>query len=254
MKITGIPALNDNYIWLIGSEGDRRVVIVDPGEAAPVIAFLQQQQLIPQAILITHHHRDHHDGVTGLLNYAMPEVFGPDDARIPHLTRRVGEGDRITLPGIDLAVWHTPGHTRSHLCYVGDGYLFAGDTLFTAGCGRLFEGSAAEMWHSLQRISALPPTTLLYCAHEYTADNLRFAAIAEPDNRAIQQRQQEVAAARAAQQATVPAPLALELATNPFLRCHLPELAHNAAHWADRPLNSASEVFSVVRAWKDALD
>jgi hydroxyacylglutathione hydrolase len=254
MKITGVPALEDNYIWLIENERDRRVVIIDPGEATPVIDYLEREGLTAAAILITHHHRDHHGGAAALRDYATLPVYGPDDRRIPAISHTVNEGDRLTIADLQFTVWHTPGHTRSHLCYLTEGAIFVGDTLFTAGCGRLFEGSPAEMWRSLERIMQLPPTTEIYCAHEYTADNLRFAAIAEPHNSAIIARQQQVVALRAANQATVPAPLALELATNPFLRCQEPEIAANAAKWAKRQLNSPSERFSVVREWKDALD
>lgn len=256
IQVRGIPAFDDNYIWLIGLPGRREVAIVDPGDEEPVMAYLEQEHLEPIAILVTHHHRDHTGGIEELVErYGMP-VYGPSVEKIPALTHPVGDGASVELPqlGLTFTVMETPGHTRGHLCYHGHGALFCGDTLFTAGCGRLFEGTARQMHHSLSRIAALPDDTLVYCAHEYTLDNLRFALVAEPANQATQERHLAVQQARAAGQPTVPAPLALEKATNPFLRCAIPTLIEAAEKFAGHPLADGAEVFAAVRRWKDSLD
>lgn len=256
MKVHQLNAFDDNYIWLIGCEGQSTVAIVDPGDADPVLAYLEHEGLVPCAILITHHHGDHTGGVKELVaRYAIP-VYGPANERIPALTHPLREGDRVELAtcALTLQVFDTPGHTRGHICYYGHGALFSGDTLFTAGCGRLFEGSAAQMYTSLEKLRTLPDETLLYCAHEYTEANLRFAVVAEPANPATVTRAEEVRQLRRAGQPTVPATLALEKATNPFLRSHVPALAGAAADFAGRVLHSPAEVLGVVRQWKDSLD
>ncbi|MCW8917689.1 MAG: hydroxyacylglutathione hydrolase [Gammaproteobacteria bacterium] len=256
MKVHKIPAFDDNYIWLIGCEGRSGVAIVDPGDAEPVIDYLQREGLQAEAILITHHHGDHTGGVAELVaRYPVP-VYGPATERIPALTHPLREGDRVKLAtcGLTLKVIDTPGHTRGHICYYGHGALFSGDTLFTAGCGRLFEGSAEQMHHSLEKLRALPDETLLYCAHEYTQANLGFAAVAEPDNPDIASRKVSVERLRREGKATVPAPLSLERATNPFLRSHLPVLIAAAERFSGRTLTTPAEVFAVVRQWKDSLD
>ena len=256
IEVRKVHAFDDNYIWLIASQGSRRVTIVDPGEAEPVLARIERDGLEPEAILLTHHHGDHTAGVAELLaRYPMP-VYGPAQESIRHLSHPLREGDQLSLDGgqISLTVLDTPGHTRGHLSYYGEGALFCGDTLFTAGCGRLFEGSPEQMYASLEKLRALPDDTLVYCAHEYTEANLRFAVVAEPDNPDTQTRQQEVQHLRQQGQDTVPSLLKREKQTNPFLRCHLPALKQAAEAWAKHPLHSPSEVFATVRAWKDALD
>lgn len=256
IQVRGLPAFEDNYIWLIGLPGRREIALVDPGDEEPVMALVEQEGLIPAAILVTHHHRDHTGGIEALVErYGMP-VFGPAHEKIPALTHPLRDGDSVKLPvlGVEFAVLETPGHTRGHLCYYGHGALFCGDTLFTAGCGRLFEGTPQQMHHSLSRLAALPDDTLVYCAHEYTLANLRFALVAEPANQATHARFLETERARAAGRPTVPAPLALEKATNPFLRCADPSLVEAASHYAGHPLAEGAEVFATVRRWKDALD
>lgn len=256
IQVRGIPAFEDNYIWLIGVPDRREVAIVDPGDEDPVIELIEKEQLNPVAILITHHHRDHTGGIEALVaRYGIP-VYGPAHEKIPGLTQPLQDGASVTLSGIGVSfeVMETPGHTRGHLCYYGHGALFCGDTLFTAGCGRLFEGTAQQMHHSLSRIAALPDETLIYCAHEYTLANLTFARVAEPANQAIHDRYQATQQARTAGQPTVPAPLALEKATNPFLRCTVPELIEAASRFAGQPLVEGAEVFATVRRWKDSLD
>lgn len=256
MKVHQLKAFDDNYIWLIGCDSQNSIAIVDPGDEAPVIDYLDQHKLIPSAILITHHHGDHTGGVTELVaRYQIP-VYGPANERIPALTHPLQQGDRVELADcrLSLQVFDTPGHTRGHICYYGHGALFSGDTLFTAGCGRLFEGTAEQMYHSLEKLRALPDETLLYCAHEYTRANLGFAVVAEPGNAQIAARAEQVKQLRRGGNATVPATLGLEKATNPFLRSQQPTLAAAAEAFAGHPLNTPSEVLAVVRHWKDTLD
>ena len=251
-----VPAFDDNYIWLIQAEGSRRVVAVDPGDEEPVRAALARTGLELAAILITHHHGDHTGGVRDLLAQFPVPVYGPAHEPIATLSDPVREGDRLVLDGgrLSFQVLDTPGHTRGHVSYVGHGALFCGDTLFTGGCGRLFEGSPEQMHASLEKIAALPDATRVYCAHEYTLANLKFARIAEPDNDALRQREEDALRRRAANQPTVPSTLALERATNPFLRSTVPALVESASRFAGRPLRDAAEVFAVVRHWKDTLD
>lgn len=257
-----VPAFNDNYIWLIRDLERPQVAIVDPGDAAPVLQAIQAGGLEPIAILITHHHWDHVGGIADLLTYYSLPVYGPASETIPHMTHPLAEGDIVRLPALaaELRVMDVPGHTAGHIAYYtrpaenDNGLVFVGDTLFAAGCGRLFEGTPAQMHDSLSRISDLPDDTLVYCAHEYTEDNLLFARIAEPDNAALQARQQEVRERRRQGLATVPSRLGTEKATNPFLRSGQPEIIRAAEAFAGRSLNTPAEVFAVVRHWKDTLD
>jgi hydroxyacylglutathione hydrolase len=256
MKVHQLTAFDDNYIWLIGCEGLPNVAIVDPGDADPVIEYVQRMGLHPSAILITHHHGDHTGGVAELVERYQIPVYGPATERIPALTQPLHEGDRVQLKacGLNLKVFDTPGHTRGHICYYGHGALFSGDTLFTAGCGRLFEGTPEQMTASLEKLRALPDDTQVYCAHEYTQANLRFAVVAEPQNKETAIRASEVERLRSDGKATVPAPLSLEKATNPFLRSHIPALIIAAENFAGRSLTTPAEVLAVVRHWKDTLD
>ncbi|MFA7557821.1 MAG: hydroxyacylglutathione hydrolase [Hydrogenophaga sp.] len=254
LRIDCIPAFDDNYVWALHT-APGRVALVDPGDADPVIAYLERTGLTPEAILITHHHGDHTGGVAELVARWPVAVYGPARKRFDDLNRPVREGERVAL-GSDLLldILDTPGHTRDHVCYVGAGTLFCGDTLFTAGCGRLFEGSPEQMYASLEKLRALPDDTLVYCAHEYTLANLTFARVAEPANAAIKARQQAAQRARAAGEATVPSTLGLEKQTNPFLRSHIPALREAAERFAAEPLPSGAAVFGAVRRWKDTLD
>ena len=250
--IIRIPAFKDNYIWLLRK--GVAAVVVDPGDAGPVLDELDRQGLALTAILITHHHADHQGGVAGLLaRYPVP-VFGPAHESITALSHPLRGGETIALPGLDvpLEVIAVPGHTLGHLAYHGADCLFCGDTLFTAGCGRVFEGTMAQMLASLERLAALPEQTAVYCAHEYTQANLRFALAADPDNRLLQRRASEVAAARAKGEATVPSTLAREKATNPFLRCREAALVA-AAQTRGAPATDALTVFTVLREWKNAF-
>jgi hydroxyacylglutathione hydrolase len=250
-----VPAFTDNYIWLIESPLDpRRVVAVDPGDAAPVSAALKRLNASLAAILLTHHHPDHVGGV-GQLKQEWPgvEVLAPDDARIDTQTRTVYDGERCQLPqvGLEWEILHVPGHTLSHIAFVGHGALFCGDTLFSAGCGRIFEGTPTQMNASLQRLAALPPETRVYCGHEYTAANLRFASDVEPLNAAAQDYSARVARLREAGEPSLPSTLGLELEVNPFLRCTKPQVREAASRHAGKELEDEVDVFANLRAWKD---
>lgn len=245
-----IPILKDNYVWL-GVQDDLAFV-VDPGEAGPVLAELQRRRLRLAAILITHHHGDHVGGVDALVEAFGCPVYGP--ATVRQTTHPLHDGDRLPLAAfaIDFKVIAVPGHTLDHLAYVGDGLLFCGDTLFACGCGRLFEGTAAQMQASLARLAELPPDTLVYCTHEYTLSNQRFARAVEPDNAALQQRSASDAARREAGLPTVPFRLADELASNPFLRWSAPQVIATARQHGAAD-DSAVAVFAAVRRYKDGF-
>lgn len=256
LRVRPVRAFADNYIWLIEPPGAAgRVVAVDPGDAAPVLAELDRSGASLAAILLTHHHADHIGGVAELLARGPVPVIGPDDERIPLRTRTVRDGERCDLPelGLGFDILAVPGHTVSHVAFWGHGALFCGDTLFSAGCGRMFEGHPTQMSASLERLRALPPQTRLYCGHEYTAANLRFAAAVEPANDAVAAHGAAVAALRAAQEPTLPSDLALERRINPFLRCDTDSVRGAAEGYAGRSLADAVQVFAVLRAWKDGF-
>lgn len=253
INIQTIPAFSDNYIWLIPF-GDHQAAVVDPGDARPVITALEQQELRLSAILITHHHHDHVDGIHDLLGrYPEADVYGPATEQIPYLNKPLRNGDTVTLGEIELVTLDVPGHTQGHIAYYGEDALFCGDTLFTAGCGRLLGGSAQQLHESLNKIKKLPNNTHVYCAHEYTLSNLRFAQVVEPNNRQILERRLIDEAKRQRGEATVPSTLALELSTNPFLRCHETTVKAAAEQFCGQPLNSGAEIFQVLRYWKDSI-
>jgi hydroxyacylglutathione hydrolase len=254
LQITPIPAFEDNYIWLLRSPGSERAAVVDPGDEDPVLEALDREGLALAGILITHRHGDHTGGIRGL-KAVFPEtpVFGPAGEPIPTLTDRVGEGDVVEIPGLDarFQVIEVPGHTAGHIAYYGEGVLFCGDTLFAAGCGRVFDGTMAQLHASLARIARLPPDTRIYCAHEYTLANLGFAEWVEPDSPGLHERVERCRRLRAAGRPTVPSTLAEELETNPFLRVGDPAVRRAAEAHAGRPLGGDAEVFAAVRTWKD---
>ncbi|MCU0833496.1 MAG: hydroxyacylglutathione hydrolase [Chromatiaceae bacterium] len=254
LEVSPIPAFEDNYIWLLTEPGSTGAAVVDPGDEEPVLDALAEAGLDLGAILITHHHHDHTGGVLDL-KAAFPRalVFGPSDRRIPGLTRVVGEGDEVVVPGLAtrFRVLAVPGHTASHIAYLGGGALFCGDTLFAAGCGRVFDGTFEQLAASLERIAAQPPETLVYCAHEYTLANLGFARWVEPESPTIGERLAQAQRLRDADRPTVPSRLAEELATNPFLRTSVPQVRAAAEQAAGRALATNAEVFTALRRWKD---
>lgn len=249
LNIKSIPAFNDNYIWLI-ENSDRRCAVVDPGDAAPVLAYLQQHQLSLEAILITHHHNDHIGGVAELVRqHPNVDVVGPANEPIPTLTHAVEGGDQIKLFDEVFFVLGLEGHTRGHIGYVGDGKLFCGDVLFSAGCGRVFEGTMEQMHTSLSKIAALPEETKVYCAHEYTASNLAFALAVEPDNELLQQYRDKVNRLRAQNKPTLPTTIGHEKWINPFLRTDQATVIRSVAN---RTQDSDSlAIFSALREWKN---
>ena len=251
-EIMRIPAFKDNYIWLLRKGA--AAVVVDPGDAQPVLDVLAREGLSLAAILITHHHADHQGGVSELVARFPVEVFGPAAESITALSRPLRGGESLWLEAIDanFQVLAVPGHTLGHLAYYGAGCLFCGDTLFAAACGRLFEGTPAQMQDSLGRLAALPGDTSVFCAHEYTESNLRFALCVEPGNRRLRTRVDEVAVARANGLATVPFTLAGELATNPFLRCAEREVVA-AAREHGATGDDRLAVFTALRAWKNTF-
>lgn len=253
-----IPAFDDNYIWLI--HDGKNAAVIDPGVADKVLSALTTHGLNLSAILLTHHHHDHTGGVAELLqHYAVP-VFGPRNEKIATMTQPLTEGDTVPVPGLNLklSVLDVPGHTSGHIAYVcaqskaEPAWLFCGDTLFAGGCGRLFEGTPQQMLASLNKLSALADETLVYCAHEYTLSNLRFAKAVEPDNIVLQERIASDSALRASGMATVPSTLGMEKASNPFLRHQEAAViatlvkAHKLAPGAT-PLAA----FTALREWKN---
>ncbi|MDD1784130.1 hydroxyacylglutathione hydrolase [Enterovibrio sp. ZSDZ35] len=249
LSVSSIPAFNDNYIWLLKND-DNHCVVVDPGDANPVIETLSQLGLTLDAILITHHHNDHIGGVNQLLShFPSLTVYGPNTARFPFVTRPVADNDHFTLYGEDFTVFQVPGHTLDHVAYYAKGMLFCGDTLFSGGCGRLFEGTPELMHRSLTALSALPDDTKVYCAHEYTQTNINFAQAIEPNNEALATYAYDVKALREAGQSTIPSTIALEKAINPFLRSHIDAVKMAVTNRAQGV--SDVETFAALRRWKD---
>ncbi len=254
-QVIALKAFQDNYIWVIHNQSN--CILVDPGEAAPVLKFLADNpQLTPTHILITHYHRDHTAGVTELKNaYADIQVYGPANCPYPNLDYWLNDGDKLTLPdyGLDFQIWHIPGHTLDHIAYFNDNWLFCGDTIFSAGCGRMFEGTPAQYINSLNRLCSLPDPILIFCAHEYTQANIRFALSIEPDNSALKAYALKIKTLRANNQISLPSNLKLEKQINPFLRCNQTSVINKAVSLTGQKLTNETETFAAIRQLKDSF-
>ncbi|SEO09759.1 hydroxyacylglutathione hydrolase [Pseudomonas sp. NFACC39-1] len=252
IQISALPAFTDNYIWLLQDHATQRCAVVDPGDATPVQEWLDAHPgWVLSDILITHHHHDHVGGVQALKNATHATVYGPASENIPARDVALQDNDQLSVLGWDFDVYAVPGHTLGHIAYYHHGLLFCGDTLFAAGCGRLFEGTPAQMHQSLSRLASLPEDTLVYCTHEYTLSNLRFAAAVEPGNPDIAARLEKVSQQRNAGVMTLPSTLALEKLTNPFLRTAETSVKQKADERNGQRNETPSEVFAALRAWKD---
>jgi len=253
LSVHTIPILEDNYVWLIQASNSQAVIVVDPGDEVPVLAYIEAHNLIPVALLITHHDYDHVDGIKPFLaEYDVP-VYGPADELIPGMTYPLSSTEQLSVHADfpSVQVLDVPGHTRGHIAYLIDNCLFCGDTLFAAGCGRLRGGTHEQLFSSLKQISRLPPTTKIYCSHEYTEANLAFARAVEPSNLDVAERQEKVASLSQLGKATLPSHLAIELKTNPFLRCHKTSVIGAVKQQVSERLGDEQAVFTALRQWKD---
>lgn len=250
-----IRALKDNYIWLITRPGKKHAIAVDPGEASLLLETLKTKDIILEAVLLTHHHHDHIAGTSDLLKHFSIPVYGPAGENIAIVTHPLQENDIVSLLHLEInfQIFDIPGHTRGHIAYFGDNMLFCGDTLFTGGCGRLFEGTATQLFHSLKKLAALPEETQIYCGHEYTLSNLRFAQCVEPDNSDIKERYALTEKLRMKGLPSVPSTLAVEKLTNPFLRCHTPQVQASVEKATGHLLENEATVFKLLRQWKDSF-
>ena len=251
ISVNPVRAFQDNYVWTLRLGNN--AAVVDPGEAGPVLAYLRAHKLNLTAILNTHHHADHVGGNAELLEHYPVPVYGPYDDRIPTVSDRVREGDKFTLPGfaVELQVYEIPAHTRTHIAFYGGGMLFCGDTLFSCGCGRLFEGTPAQMHASLAKLARLPGSARVYCGHEYTLSNIKFARAVEADNAELAAWEKTAAALRAKDEPTLPSTLERELRANPFMRCEEPGVIAAASRHAGRPLADPVSVLGALREWKN---
>ncbi|MEI8028728.1 MAG: hydroxyacylglutathione hydrolase [Comamonadaceae bacterium] len=253
MKLIPIPAFADNYIWLLHDE--QRALVVDPGDANTVLDALQRWRVQLEAILVTHHHADHTGGVDALRRATGAKVFGPAQEAIPEPLSRLNDGDQLQTLGLTFKVIDVPGHTAGHIAYYcadmdGAPLLFCGDTLFSGGCGRLFEGSPAQMLTSLNTLASLPDATRVCCAHEYTMSNLKFACAVDPANQALASYTAAAQALRENQQPTLPSSILLERQINPFLRTRQPAVIQ-AAQSFDASAHDEVRIFAALRQWKN---
>lgn len=252
--IACIPALKDNYIWM--GHNKTTAFVVDPGDSAPVQQYLAEHGLDLTHIIITHHHFDHTGGALALVRSTGAKIYASDKSQCEGNFHPVSEDDEIELPGGDAKVIAIPGHTLDHIAVLTSNdhrHLFVGDTLFMGGCGRIFEGTTAQMYASLNKLASLPEDTLVYCAHEYTISNLKFGKLVEPDNQLLSYRMDHAEALLKTGAPTVPSTLSLELQTNPFLRCHIASVVSSASRYAGRTTLPGEDTFGVLRAWKNQL-
>ncbi|MCM2130824.1 hydroxyacylglutathione hydrolase [Larsenimonas rhizosphaerae] len=252
LTVKPLPAFQDNYIWILQQDNDARIAVVDPGDADPVIEYIEAHGLVLDTILVTHHHKDHTGGLATLADRYGPNIIGPADSSITHLTRTVSDGDTVRLLGRVFDVMATPGHTLDHLSFLAagtPGLLFCGDTLFCAGCGRLFEGSPEQMHKALQRLAALDDDTLVFAGHEYTRANVAFARAADPDNAALEAYQATCEREREHGRPTLPSTIGREKAINPFLRVHRPEVQRAVA--TQGTATDSLTTFATMRQWKN---
>ncbi|HEY2335945.1 MAG TPA: hydroxyacylglutathione hydrolase [Burkholderiales bacterium] len=251
LEIVPVKAFKDNYVWTLRNK--THAAVVDPGEAQPVLDYLAREKLTLAAILATHHHADHVGGIAELLQHYKVPVYGPRGEPIATLTRAVGGGDTVKVAelGVEFSVLDIPGHTRAHIAYYGAGSLFCGDTLFACGCGRLFEGTAEQMYDSLGKLARLPDDTKVYCGHEYTLANIGFARAVEPGNAALARREARDRKLREAGRPTLPSTLAEEKATNPFLRCVEPAVVDSVNKYLGSRVSDPVRVFAAIRDWKN---
>jgi len=258
LNIRAIPAFNDNYIWCLISPDTQSAVLVDPGDEKPCIEFLQANQLTLTDIIVTHHHWDHTDGIKPLLSHFENKgqkinVYGPKDGKFKEIDIALSEGDDIFIKSLNLSlnIIEIPGHTLDHIAYYTDDFVFCGDTLFSGGCGRIFEGTPSQMLSSLEKLSALPDKTLVFCTHEYTLANLNFALKAEPNNQILQEYTQEIKALRNDHLATLPTSIGIEKAINPFLRSDQQTIAKQASEYCGKVCGSKLDTFTAIREWKN---
>lgn len=270
--IEAINAFNDNYIWAIRSSSNNAVALVDPGDSSTCLDYIKQHNLVLDSILVTHHHQDHVGGIAKLLNYANNKnhtvtVYGPAEENIEHIDKKLSENDKVILTALDcqFTVLDLPGHTLGHIAYLNNSsltkqpILFCGDTLFSGGCGRVFEGTHQQMYNSINKLANLADNTLVYCAHEYTQANIAFALEVEPMNESLQEYATEVKTLRLANKRTIPSLLSREKLINPFLRCTEPNIILAAEKYkknlfknnGSKKQSSAIAVFSAIRQWKD---
>jgi hydroxyacylglutathione hydrolase len=256
IEIIPIPAFKDNYIWAIHSKGSRSIWIVDPGDALPVIRYLESHQLQLGGILVTHHHWDHAGGLPDLQErYPNTPIYGADPKQVPSITHPITEGDSISLSAwegeLAIQIMAIPGHTLDHTAYLLNDALFCGDTLFACGCGRIFEGTPSMMFHSLSKLKQLPAHTRIYCGHEYTLPNILFALKVDPQNVVLQQRYEKVHALRQTNACTLPSILSDEWLTNPFLRCDTIDVQSAVSAKTQHKMDDPLLTFAALREWKN---
>lgn len=258
LTVNVIPAFSDNYIWALGNHSTDNVVLVDPGDAQVCIDYIEAEHKVLTEILITHHHQDHVGGLPALKSYCQEKnwpltIYTPEHESIAYSDVAVNEQSQISLASLacSFEVIELPGHTLGHIAYISQGHLFCGDTLFSGGCGRVFEGTYQQMHHSLNKLSALEDDTKIYCAHEYTQANVNFALAVEPNNIDLVQYYNQVKKLREQQLPTLPSTIALERSINPFLRCQQSEVIQSAELYSGKTLLDSNEVFATIRQWKD---